>query len=329
MRKHLIFLMQFRTEITVENSFPKINLQTPILTIGSCFAEVIGQRLLDHKLPVFTNPFGTIFNPISIANLLENSITQTPPKDNLYVDNQGVWLHYDFHSSCWGNSQAELHAKLQHQQRSVAEWLPQNRFLIITLGTALVYRHLITDQIVANCHKTPTVHFEKQLLTVEAVVKRLYSLLDSFAHSHIILTVSPVRHTRDTLPLNAVSKSVLRVACHELSQSLPHVSYFPAYELLIDDLRDYRFYKADLIHPNDMAEAYIFERFQEAYFDDTLKAWVKEWQKVQQALAHRPLQAQSESHRKFLEGLYEKLQKLDGKVDLSAEIAHVKQQLAN
>jgi hypothetical protein len=317
--------MQFRTEVTVAAQTPKITLQSPILTIGSCFAEVIGQRLLDHKLPAIVNPFGTIFNPLSIAKLLSNPALD----DRLFVENQGVWFHYDFHSSHWDHSQIALKHKIQQQQARVGERLPETQFLIITLGTAFVYRHLATDQIVANCHKTPATHFRKELLKVDDIVASLHSLIHSLTHSQIILTLSPVRHTRDTLPLNAVSKSLLRVACHELSETLPNVSYFPAYEILLDDLRDYRFYKSDLIHPNEMAEDYIFQKFQEAYFDPSLQEWVKEWQKVRQALAHKPLHGYSQSHRKFLEGLKEKLQVLSQKVDLSAEIATVEAQLQN
>lgn len=323
--------MHFRTEISLAQSNEKIILQTPILTVGSCFAEVIGQKLVDNKIPTLANPFGTIFNPLSITKLLRQSVTQQLPDENLYVENQGIWFHYDFHSSCWATTKEALTTQLTHQLHQVREWLWGTKWLIITFGTAYVYRQVATECIVANCHKMPNKQFSRELLSIEAIVqdfKDFSSSLRSYNPSTaIILTVSPVRHTRDTLPLNAVSKSILRVACHELSETLANVHYFPAYELLLDDLRDYRFYKPDLIHPSETAEQYIFQRFSETYFDDSLKQFVGEWQKIKQEMAHRPLQPNSTTHKLFLENLLKKLQKMSKNVGVNDEITFVEQQL--
>ncbi|AXE17747.1 hypothetical protein DR864_08360 [Runella rosea] len=323
--------MHFRTEISLAQSNEKIILQTPILTVGSCFAEVIGQKLVDNKIPTLANPFGTIFNPLSITKLLRQSITQQLPDENLYVENQGVWFHYDFHSSCWAPTKEALTLQLTQQLQRVREWLLGTKWLIITFGTAYVYQQIATQCIVANCHKVPSKQFRRELLSIEAIVKDfrdICSLLRSENPSiAVILTVSPVRHTRDTLPLNAVSKSILRVACHELSETLANVHYFPAYELLLDDLRDYRFYKPDLIHPNETAEQYIFQRFSETYFDDSLKQFVREWQKLKQEMTHRPLHPNSAAHKQFLENLLKKLQKIRTNVGVDDEITFVEQQL--
>lgn len=323
--------MHFRTEISLTQSNKKITLQTPILTVGSCFAEVIGQKLVDNKIPTLANPFGTIFNPLSITKLLRQSITQQLPDENLYIENQGVWFHHDFHSSCWATSKEALISQLTHQLHRVREWLLSTKWLILTFGTAYVYQQIATECIVANCHKMPNKQFRRELLSIEAIVedfRDICTLLRSFNSSlTVILTVSPVRHTRDTLPLNAVSKSILRVACHELSETLANVHYFPAYELLLDDLRDYRFYKPDLIHPNETAEQYIFQRFSETYFDDSLKQFVREWQKLKQEMAHRPLQPNSAAHKLFLENLLKKLQKVRTNVGVDDEIIFVEQQL--
>ncbi|NBB23337.1 hypothetical protein GVN20_28560 [Runella sp. CRIBMP] len=323
--------MHFRTEISLAQSNEKIILQTPILTVGSCFAEVIGQKLVDNKVPTLANPFGTIFNPLSIIKLLRQSINRQPPDENLYVENQGIWFHYDFHSSCWALTKEALTTQLTHQLHRVREWLLNTKWLIITFGTAYVYRQIATQCIVANCHKVPNKQFRRELLSIEAIVedfRGICSLLRSENPSiAVILTVSPVRHTRDTLPLNAVSKSILRVACHELSETVENVHYFPAYELLLDDLRDYRFYKPDLIHPNETAEQYIFQRFSETYFDDSLKQFAREWQKLKQEMAHRPLQPNSAAHKLFLKNLLKKLQKMRINVEVGAEIAFVEKQL--
>ncbi|WP_428657895.1 GSCFA domain-containing protein [Runella sp.] len=323
--------MQFRTEVPIKQSAEKITLQTPILTVGSCFAEVIGQKLTENKIPAFINPFGTIFNPISITKLLRQAIHRELPDENLYVENSGVWFHYDFHSSWWATSKETLTEKLARQLNEVNNRLQKASYLILTLGTAYVYRQSATEQVVANCHKVPAKLFQRELLSISTIVEDFKALCSLLQHINpsitIILTVSPVRHTRDTLPLNAVSKSILRVACHELSESLANVQYFPAYELLLDDLRDYRFYKPDLIHPNEMAEEYIFQKFSETYFDDSLNRFVREWQKLKQELTHRPLQPNTIAHQLFLENLLKKLQKMNSAVNVEAEIEFVKKQL--
>ena len=185
-----------------------------------------------------------------MAKLINQAIENQAPDENLYVENQGVWFHYDFHSSLWGNSKEELTEQLTQKMQEVKKWLQTTDFLILTFGTAFVYRHLETNKIVANCHKTPAKFFQKELLSIETIFnefkKSVLSSDNQHSRRNIILTVSPIRHTRDTLPLNAVSKAILRVACHELTESQPNTQYFPAYELLLDDLRDYRFYERDL-----------------------------------------------------------------------------------
>jgi len=318
--------MNFRTELQIPENSHKITLQSPILTLGSCFAEVMGRRFEANKIPTLANPFGTIFNPTSMVKLLKQAIENQPPDESLYIENQGVWFHYDFHSSLCATSKEALETLLSQKIKEVHEWLKKTDFLVITLGTAFVYWHLETHQIVANCHKIPAKYFERILLdttTISNAFKDLQSLLTANCKLQTILTVSPVRHTRDTLPLNAVSKSILRVACHELSQD-DNVHYFPAYEILLDDLRDYRFYKPDFIHPNEVAEDYIFDKFANAYFDKELKVFIIEWRKIQKELAHRPLQANSPAHQLFLKNLLHKLEQMPDYLDFSKEIENLK-----
>ncbi len=319
--------MHFRTELIVPESPDKITLQTPVLTLGSCFAEVIGSKLVENKIPILSNPFGTLFNPLSIVKLLHDAFEGNQPDELLYIEHQGIWFHYDFHSSLWGTSKKELHERLVATLTAVQQWLSRTEVLIITLGTAFVYRHLESGQWVANCHKTPSSAFRRELLSTEQIVAAFEGLFAKLPASiKVIFTVSPVRHTRDTLPINAVSKSVLRVACHELSEL--GYAYFPAYELLLDDLRDYRFYKSDLIHPNEQAEDYIFEQFANAYFTKELQKFIQEWQKIRQALQHRPLYPSTPNHRQFLENLLQKLHKISTSIDAKVEITQVQQQLS-
>ncbi len=313
--------MQFRTELTPKPSKVQIDLNSQILTIGSCFADVIGSELRANKINTLVNPFGTVFNPVSIQKQLSYTTKNICPDPQLFIQNQDVYTHYDFHSLFWDTDRLVLQSKIENKITEVGQFAQKTDFLIITLGTAFVYRHLATNQIVANCHKTPAQTFKKELLNLSEIITTLNSIVQSLSHSTIILTLSPVRHTRDTLEGNQVSKSLLRIACHEVLQSHQNVHYFPAYELMLDDLRDYRFYKPDLIHPNEVAEAYIFEKFAEAHFSDDLKDFIKQWQPVRNALKHTVLQQGTLAHRHFKEGLLRKLENLNKLVDLSAEIA--------
>jgi hypothetical protein len=212
------------------------------------------------------------------------------------------------------------------------DFLRQADLMILTFGTAVGYIHRESRQLVANCHKIPQRAFEKTLLP-------LPDMQDAFAalQAHVqafnpglrlVLTVSPVRHLKDTLTGNSVSKALLRVLCHQLQQQYPAVSYFPAYELLLDDLRDYRFYKADLIHPTEVAEDYIWEKFRDAYFDAAFQQFTADWDKIRQALAHRPFQPASAAHQQFLHRTLAQLGQLHHQVDCRTEIEQVKNQLA-
>lgn len=323
--------MHFHTELTPETLPVPLRLTDKILTIGSCFAEVMGQQLTDYKLAVTNNPFGTVFNPVSVSKLLLLALTGGQPDERLYVERDGVWFHYDFHSSLWAPTRAELTEKLLGRLREVADALRHADWLLLTLGTAVVYRHIETAQVVANCHKMPGQLFEKYLYAIDHVRDTMTSLLKTLHRANpklrVLLTVSPVRHTRDTLPLNQASKSTLRVICHELTVWNDVVQYFPAYELMVDDLRDYRFYEADLIHPNALAQDYIFQKFAGSAFDADLCHFVTEWAGIRKSLTHRPLHGPTDAHRHFLTNLLARLTSLQTRVDVSAELAVVRGRL--
>ncbi len=315
--------MQFHTELTPDNLPVPLRLTDRILTTGSCFAEVMGNRLATHKLTVLNNPFGTVFNPVSMAKQLLLALSGQQPDEQLYLEREGLWFHYDFHSSLWAHTREDLAALLTERLAQVGTALRQANWLLLTLGTAVVYRHINTGQVVANCHKQPGHLFEKYLYHIDHVRDEMTRLLKALRRANptlrVLLTVSPVRHTRDTLPLNQVSKSTLRVVAHELTTWNEGVQYFPAYELMQDDLRDYRFYEADLIHPTAQAHDYIFEKFAQSAFDAELRHFIAEWGAIRQALAHRPLHTQSPAYGQFLTKLLTRLDALPSCIDTSAE----------
>jgi GSCFA family len=323
--------MKFRTEIENYSSDFKINEQDKILTIGSCFSEVIGNQLINNKIDCLSNPFGVVFNPVSIFKLLSHSLSKQPVFSHLFLENEGSWNHYDFHSKFWDESKEKLEEKLLETYRNVELSLKKTNVIIITFGTAYVYQLKSNKQVVANCHKQPAEMFYQELVSIKEIIIRFRQFYDTLKMMNnnvkIVLTVSPVRHTRDTLKMNSVSKSILRTTCHLLEEEYKNVSYFPSYEIMFDDLRDYRFYKEDMIHPTEVAETYIYEKFSETYFSDSLRDFVQNWQRIQSSLQHRPIKKDSPSHQKFLLKLLDQLKAYEHKLDVSAEIASVKTQL--
>ncbi|WP_223284393.1 GSCFA domain-containing protein [Hymenobacter qilianensis] len=302
-----------------------------MLTIGSCFSDVLGNRLSNYKVRSLANPFGTVFNPLSACKLLRAAAGEETDWQQHLVPARGRWQSYDLHATVGSDSPVELLQHIQELMQRTGQFLETADVVVLTLGTAYAYRLRETQEIVSNCHKVPADQFEKELLTPDEIINAIaetHALLRRRNPKlRFVLTVSPVRHIKDTLPLNAVSKSILRVACHYLSELLPDVTYFPAYELLMDDLRDYRFYAADMIHPTAVAEEYVWERFSREYFDSNFGRFLKEWDAVRQAMAHRPLYPASPEHRQFLEATLTRLQRLGNQVDVRPEIREVQKQL--
>ncbi|WP_303310562.1 GSCFA domain-containing protein [Hymenobacter sp. BT730] len=321
----------FRTELPLTPHPQQLPLTARVLTMGSCFSETIGSRLTDFKVSTLVNPFGTVFNPIVACQLLRAAAGEDMDWQQHLVEARGRWQSYDLHASIGAPTPVALLQQIQEVVQRTGTFLAQADVVMLTLGTAFTYRLKETQELVNNCHKLPAERFEKELLTpdeiINAVAETHAYLRRQNPKLRFVLTVSPVRHLKDTLPLNSVSKSVLRVACHYLSELLPDVSYFPAYELLLDDLRDYRFYASDMLHPSEVAEDYIWEKFTRTYFDANFGRFKKEWEAVRQALAHRPLFDGSPEHRHFLEHTLERLQRLSSQVDLRAEIRQLHKQI--
>ncbi len=320
----------WKTDLNVKSADRPIHLHDPILTIGSCFSQAIGQQLNDNKFNVTINPFGTVYSPLSIHHLLKVALKKVEVSEDDFLVHQEVHYHYQFHSSFASLSRQELAEQISHTVNKVNHFISTARFVIITYGTAWAYKRKDTTQWVANCHKIPSTHFSKELLSIDSMENsfdEIHSALKAINPAIlIIVTVSPVRHLKDTIELNSVSKSTLRLFCHKLSHR-PGVDYFPAYEIMMDDLRDYRFYQEDRIHPTKEAEEYIWQKFLQKYFEPETKIFLNEWQEIKHALAHRSLFASTTHHQSFLKATLTKLHGLQHIVDVGNEITFVKNQI--
>ena len=323
--------MKFRTEIQPDKSTTPIQLKDPILTIGSCFADAIGKKLQEYKFKILVNPTGATYNPHSIHTQLEYIIHNQPMQEHTFLANNEIHLNYNFNSKVSALDRSKLNEQINEVTGSMHYFLKDARWIIITYGTAWVYVRKDTGEIVANCHKQPAALFDKELFTQKKI-------LDSFDEFHkslkafnpnlnIIVTVSPVRHIKDSLSLNSVSKSVLRVACYTLAEQYPDVTYFPAYEIMLDDLRDYRFFESDLIHPSREAEQYIWEKFITAYFDEPTLAFVNSWRGILDDLNHKPFHPSTQTHQAFLHRLLSKLESVKNNVNVTPETQWVKSQI--
>lgn len=323
--------MNLRTELSVAASPWKLEVKDRVVTLGSCFAATMGTQLAEHKVSALINPFGTTYHPLAIDRLLNCALNRELPSSSGFVRRNDTWLHYDFHSSFSASGERQLADQLESQLKQVQEGLQNATVLILTYGTAFQYELADTGRPVANCHRMPASTFRRRLASVDEIVNSARNTLADLRtlnpQLRIILTVSPVRHVKDTLPLNSVSKSTLLLACHRLNEIEANVDYFPAYELIMDDLRDYRFYKDDLIHPTPFAEEYIWKKFCETYASADMLRFLEEWQSLRQALQHRPIRPQGKEHQEFLVRTIERLRNLRDKADVEKEIKILESQL--
>ena len=304
-------MSNFRTVLPLEKVNFNINYQSPILCIGSCFTENIGDLLVQNKFPTLLNPFGILYNPISIKNslatLLSDKIYEV---DDLFL-HQDVWRSFDHHGAFAHVDKEQALENINTQLAEAKVFLKQTKRLILTFGTANVFIKKSSRQVVANCHKLPNNDFEKRRLSVAEIIQALLPILQQLKivnpDLEVVLTVSPVRHIRDGLLENQRSKATLLLAIETITQSLPFTHYFPAYELVLDDLRDYRFFAKDMIHPNEVAIDYIWKYFQQTYFSPATTNILKQIKKIVQASQHRPLHVETAAHQQFIQKQLEKI----------------------
>lgn len=297
---------------------PCIDYPHRLMLLGSCFATHIGARLQESRFRCDVNPYGVLYNPLSISTALREMLAgkvYTP--DDLY-EHQGLWHspmhHGDFSAASAGDALRKINLRLEQAARQ----LDGLDFLLLTWGTAWVYEDRETGRVVGNCHKLPEACFSRRRLSVEEIVADTASLLSVMLARNnrlqVVLTVSPIRHVRDGLHDNQLSKATLLLAAEQVRTAFPdRVFYFPAYELLLDELRDYRFYADDLVHPSDLAVRYVWERFVEWCLSPDARRVMAEVEDIRKALAHRPLYPESEEYKRFLGQIVLKIERLNGK----------------
>lgn len=295
--------MNFRTIINIPESSLKISHKSQILLMGSCFAQNMARKLSENKF-VVQNPFGVLYNPLSIAeglNILLEQKTFTE-KDLFFDKNQ--WHSFAYHSSYSADSREECLGKINDEIVQNSEFIRKADFLVLTFGTSFVYRLKSSGEVVANCHKIEANKFVREQCSVEGIVSTYNKLITRLKTINpdltIVFTVSPIRHWKDGAHQNQISKSILLLAIDELVRLNNCALYFPAYELMLDDLRDYRFYKEDMLHPNDVAIEYIWEAFGNCFFAKETKQINKEVAVLVKNENHRPFQPNSENYAVFL-----------------------------
>jgi hypothetical protein len=311
--------MNFTTKINISKNPNPIDYNSKIVSLGSCFAENMGDKFQYFKFQSSTNPFGIIFNPVSIEKIIDrvvNDILFT--EEDIFFHNER-WHCFEVHSDLSNSSKEELISDLNQILKETKKQLQEATHVIITYGTSWVYRHIEKDAIVANCHKVPQKQFVKELLSVKTIqesIENTIVLIQSInPKCNFIFTVSPVRHLKDGFVENQVSKAHLITAIHNLLSipirtencNLQSAIYFPSYEIMMDELRDYRFYAEDMLHPSQIAIDYIWERFKETTISETAFITIDAVEGIQKSLQHRPFNPDSESHKKFEANLQMKI----------------------
>ena len=322
--------MKFRTEIDVAPWQHSIDYTDKIVCLGSCFASNIAERLRRHKFDVISSPTGILFNPVSIAQsvdlMLRAARGESVVNPDMMVLLDDRYVNYDFHSALSGATPMAATLAMQEHLEEGGNALNRSNLVVITLGTAWCYEHREFGRVVANCHKQPSRLFNRRLLSVAEVVEALVSIVESI-HCRVVFTVSPVRHIGEGMDDNSLSKAILRVAISEVCAAYDWgVDYFPSYEIMMDDLRDYRFYDCDMVHPSTMAVDYIADKFFGAALTDESKILMQRVQKVVAAAEHRPFDPASEAYKAFCRKQLDDIAALT-KVDFSEEKAHFERML--
>jgi hypothetical protein len=322
--------MNLQTKVKIPSPNFEIIHQDKLMSIGSCFAHNMAQQFGNCKFNIVNNPFGILYNPLSIAKGLEEILGQKKyTAEDLFFHNER-WNSFNHHSEFSKNEQSKTLKLINQSIEKAHLQLLNSKVLIITLGTANVFFKKENNEFVANCHKIPNYQFEKKIISIEKIVTHLKSIFIKIKAANpnlqIILTLSPIRHIRDGLIENQRSKAILLLAINQLMQELIDLYYFPSYEIALDELRDYRFYNADMIHLSDIALEYIWEQFGNTFFSTNTKQLNKQFKKLQKALAHRPFNTASEQHQAFLkkqEQLIQTYQKQYPYLDFSKETMNI------
>ena len=310
--------MQFRTQIPLSKINNPIDYNSKVISIGSCFAENMAEKFDYFKFQNETNPFGIIFNPVSIERIIERVAKQEifTEKDVFFHNER--WHCYEVHSDLSNSDREELLETLNKAIEVTNHYLKEATHAIITYGTSWIYRNIQSDEIVANCHKVPQKQFSKEILSVDVIQESIQKTIDLIktlnSDINFIFTISPVRHIKDGFTENQLSKSHLFTALYQTFDfQLSTFNYFPSYEIMMDELRDYRFYAGDMLHPNQIAIDYIWQRFSENYISESSILTMQQVSEIQKSLRHRSFNPESEQHQKFLSSLHQKIKLLEAK----------------
>ena len=302
--------MKLSTQIPIAKADHQIDYESGLLLLGSCFSENIGAKFEYFKFKSLSNPFGILFHPLAIQKVLQRSVHQRKfTEADIFFWNER-WHCFEVHSDLSALSKEEFLERLNQALETTLEHLKMSTHLMITLGTAWVYRNKKSGETVANCHKVPQSNFGKELLGIDEIKASLEAMVSTIRSINpkvtLMFTVSPVRHLKDGFIANQRSKAHLISAIHEVVKK-KQVSYFPSYEIMMDELRDYRFYSPDLVHPNETAINYIWEKFKDTQISEAAFKTMGEVEAIQKGLMHRAFNPTSEANRKFQKSLQEKI----------------------
>ena len=329
--------MSLITEIHIPEFPSKMDYQKSMMFFGSCFSENIGQKMIDLKFNVDMNPFGILYNPQSIANSLKILLDKQPFTEYDLFQDQGLWNSFFHHSRFSDVDKDVALQKINSRILSSHEFLKNADFLVITFGTAWVYQLVNSGQVVSNCHKVPAVQFNRVRLTRHEISVAYRHLLEELwrfnPNLKIIFTVSPIRHWKDGAFENQLSKATLLLAIDHLKHDFSDrdLSYFPSYELMMDELRDYRFYAEDMVHLSPVAIDYIFERFSKFIISKESLQTSDKIIKIRKAMLHRPVNVESAEYEKFLRATLDEIIKLNesfNSLNFTMEKIHLEQELA-
>lgn len=298
----------------------QISIKDQLLLLGSCFAEEIGDKMMQRRFRVLMNPHGILYNPASLAIALQDYVQNRVYTRADLFQRDGLWHSFHHHGRFSQSRPEKTLESINHAIEKTHLVLKEAQWLVVTFGSAYVYHHKKTGQPVGNCHKVPSAEFDKILITIPAITgiwqEQIEALKKFNPHLSILFTISPVRYVRDGLIGNNRSKAILIDAVHRLLETNKNCFYFPAYEIVIDQLRDYRFFKEDLVHPNQLAIDYVWEKFSQNMCDAATQQFLAEYEPLLKGLQHRAFQEETAEHQNFKLHLKEKISALEKKYAL-------------
>lgn len=309
--------MEFRTKVNIESSGLTIDYDTRLCLFGSCFIEHIGRYLNQNKFNAQVNPFGVLYNPLSISQSIGLLLDDRIFSESDLIHDKGLYHSFDYHGSFSSPESSIILNSINDASQIASQTIKNADLLIITFGTSFVYEYIPTGKIVSNCHKIQANQFRRFRLREEEIVLEWLSLIDRLIFIKptikILFTVSPIRHLKDGAHGNQLSKATLLMAIDQIVAERKNCYYFPSYEIMLDELRDYRFYADDMLHPSSMAIEYIWKIFSESYFSPATHSILKQWNSLLRSINHRPFNEQTKEHKHFIRQTLLKLEDFQNK----------------